>query len=108
VIFQWVTAKKIRNFLGPSTRASEVVRRPHLADIPLLSPSWIFTSRKFASTETLQETSGFVNKLSVYIAWLSIREQRLSHNVMAALVAAIHAHPRKAADRVARKVNNLI
>jgi hypothetical protein len=55
----------------------------------------------------LPPTSGFVNKLSVCIAWLSIREQRLSHNVMAALVAAIHAHPRKAADRVARKVNNL-
>jgi hypothetical protein len=37
--------------------------------------------------------------------WLLVRERRLSHSVMAALVAAIHAHPRKAAGRVARKAD---
>ena len=52
-------------------------------------------------SDFLQEIAGS------YSVWLLVREQRLNHSVMAALVAAIHAHPRKAAGRVTRKANNL-
>jgi hypothetical protein len=38
---------------------------------------------------------------------VSLRPRRRSLAVMASLVGAIHAHPRKAAGRVTRKANNL-
>jgi hypothetical protein len=55
---------KNKEFLGRSTRASEVVQRPDLTDMPLLSPSRIAPTMGLLEQKTLPQPSGFVKKLN--------------------------------------------